>query len=152
MPYTNCLTIADLKYLNVFDEMIYAQIKDFIKNDDNDVEVEITDLECERVCWCRTQIKFEFEIPSSLSFYVPIKKTVILEYNNSSPIAMYLVENCCYESDEEEDSDDEEDRREEHSDDERIRMNQEDRRQEERIYEAERNAGFHEEDHLERQQ
>ena len=141
MPYTNCLTIADLKYLNVFDEMIYAQIKDFIKNDDNDVEVEITDLECERVAWCRTQIKFEFEIPSSLSFYVPIKKTVILEYNGSSPIAMFLGEVCCDESDEEEESDDD-------SDDEREREEQERINQINRFYEEERN----EEDHLERQQ
>ena len=113
MPYTNCLTIADLdNNLDVFDEMPYSEIKHFIKERRNeDWEVEITDLDNGENNYCKrkTSIKFDLPLNREMVFLTGKEfetKTVILEYDANSSMAMFLDENCCYESDDEEDSDD----------------------------------------------
>jgi len=93
--YTNCLNMEQVEWLGLFDDIPYGQVKHFIKEEEYDLEVEITDLEYDRVAWCKTKIEF----------YLPMSKTrgsttiisekkfeVIKEYNNSSPMAMFMVD------------------------------------------------------------
>ncbi len=108
MEYTNCLNMEQIDYLDLFDDIPYKYIKNIIKDEDYDLEVEITDLECDRVGWCRTNFKFELQInisQGSLPLYVNKKFEVIKEYNADSHMAMFIGENLTIHSDEEEDED-----------------------------------------------
>jgi len=61
MPYTNCLRLSTIKYLDLLDDVPYKIIKIMINEDDEDNDdetynVEITDLECDRVCYCKRSL------------------------------------------------------------------------------------------------
>tara|TARA_R110000803_G_scaffold48881_4_gene101712 strand:+ start:423 stop:761 length:339 start_codon:yes stop_codon:yes gene_type:complete len=87
MVYTNCLTIKDLKYLDLLDDIKYKYVKDF--DDDDDIEVDIEDVNVDDdehpKHYCHT--KFIFTLESS-RFKVKISKTI--HYNGSSPVALFL--------------------------------------------------------------
>ena len=108
MGYTNCLMVSTMKELDLFDNIPYKYIKNIINNDDDDIEVEIEDLECDRIAYCKT--RFTFEISQGKTH----KKFVVeTEYNGSSCFGM-LMSNLI--EDDEEESDDEEEEEEEESD------------------------------------
>ena len=107
MPYTNCLQLSTIEYLDLLDDIPYKYIKNMINEDDeDDYEVEITDLDCCRIAYCRTQFKLTLRInvsQGSLPIYVDKTFTIVKEYNNSSGIALTMLD--LYEEDN--DSDDE---------------------------------------------
>ena len=107
MPYTNCLQLSTIEYLDLLDDIPYKYIKNMIHEDDeDDYEVEITDLDCERIAYCKTQFKLSLKIDisqGSSSLYVDKTFTIVKEYNNSSGIALTMLD--LYEEDS--DSDDE---------------------------------------------
>ena len=109
MPYTNCLKLSTIEYLDLLDDIPYKYIKKIIHedNDEDDYEVEITDLDCERIAYCKTQFKLTLRIDisqGSLPIYVDKTFTLLKEYNNSSGIALTMLD--LYEEDS--DSDDSE--------------------------------------------
>jgi len=108
MEYTNCLNMEQIDYLDLFDDIPYKYIKNIIKDKDYDLEVEITDVDCDRVAWCKTKFEFELQInvsQGSLPLYVNKKFEVIKEYNNSSPMALFMLD---LQIEDEEESDEEE--------------------------------------------
>jgi len=95
MPYTNCLRLSTIKYLDLLDDVPYKYIKSIIDEDDDEdtYDVEITDLESDRVGYCKTQFKLTLQVNISegtLPLYVDKTFTSVIEYNNSSYIAMTL--------------------------------------------------------------
>ena len=104
MGYTNCLMVSIMKQLNLFDNISYKYIKDIINDDDDLIEVEIKDLDCDRIAYCKT--RFKFSIPQLIDerfgekYYKDAKFVVEKEYNGSSPFALMMIE--LYEEDEEE--------------------------------------------------
>ena len=108
MPYTNSLKLSTIEYLDLLDDIPYKYIKNMIHEDDeDDYEVEITDLDCERIAYCKTQFKLSLKIDisqGSSSLYVDKTFTIVKEYNSSSGIALTMLD--LYEEDS--DSDEEE--------------------------------------------
>jgi len=108
MPYTNCLQLSTIEYLDLLDDIPYKYIKKMIHEDDeDDYDVEITDLKCDRIAYCKTQFKLTLRIDisqGSLPIYVDKTFTIVKEYNNSSGIALTMLD--LYDSDS--DSDEEE--------------------------------------------
>ena len=98
MPYTNILRLSTIKYLDLLDDVPYKYIKimidEYDEDDDEDTyDVEITDLESDRVGYCKTQFKLTLQVNISegtLPLYVDKTFTSVIEYNNSSYIAMTL--------------------------------------------------------------
>ena len=105
MTYTNSLQLSTILYLDLLDDIPYKYLKKMIHEDDDDYyDVEIMDLESERVAYCRTQFKISLKIDisqGSSPIYVDKTFIIIKEYNNSSGIALTMLD--LYE----EDSDDE---------------------------------------------
>ena len=104
MTYTNSLQLSTIEYLDLLDDIPYKYIKKMIHEDDDDYyDVEIMDLESERVAYCRTQFKISLNVDisqGSSPIYVDKTFTVLKEYNNSSGIALTMLD--LYEEDEEE--------------------------------------------------
>ena len=100
MPYTNCLRLSTIKYLDLLDDVPYKIIKIMINEDDEDNDdetynVEITDLECDRVCYCKTQFKLTLPVNISqgtLLLYVKKTFTTVIEYNTSSGVALTILD------------------------------------------------------------
>ncbi len=100
MPYTNILRLSTIKYLDLLDDVPYKIIKIMINEDDEDNDdetynVEITDLECDRVCYCKTQFKLTLPVNISkgtLPLYVDKTFTTVIEYNTSSGIASTILD------------------------------------------------------------
>jgi len=98
MTYTYCLRLSTIKYLDLLDDVPYKYIKTMIDEYDEDIDedtydVEITHLESDRVCYCKTQFKLTLQVNISegtLPLYVDKTFTSVIEYNNSSGIAMTL--------------------------------------------------------------
>ena len=105
MPYANSLKLSTIEYLDLLDDIPYKYIKKLINEDDeDDYDVEITDLKCDRIAYCRTQFKISLNVDisqGSSPIYVDKTFIIIKEYNNSSGIALTMLD--LYE----EDSDDE---------------------------------------------
>ena len=103
MPYTNSLKLSTIEYLDLLDDIPYKYIKKMIHEDDeDDYDVEIMDLESERVAYCRTQFKLSLKIDisqGSLPIYVNKTFTIVKEYNNSSGVALTMLD--LYEEDSE---------------------------------------------------
>ena len=81
--------VSQMKELDLFDNISYKYIKDIINNDGDDIEVEIEDLECDRVAWCKTRFKFEIDLGSGNGI---LKVDVEKEYNGSSTYALMMIE------------------------------------------------------------
>ena len=111
--YTNCLSLEQMKYFNLFDNIPYKYLKDIIHYDDDyDFEVEIEDMPCDRVAWCKTKFTFDLRIDisqGSLPIYVNKTYTVEIEYNNSSSIALTLMELVLLEQERNEESEEDTD-------------------------------------------
>jgi hypothetical protein len=110
MPYTNSLQLSTIQYLDLLDDIPYKYIKNMIDEDDEDYyDVEIADLKCDRIAYCRTQFKLSLKIDigqGSLPIYVDKTFIIVKEYNNSSGIALTMLD--LYEEDSDSDSDEEE--------------------------------------------
>jgi hypothetical protein len=99
MTYTYCLPLSTIKYLDLLDDVPYKIVKIMIdEGDDEDTyDVEITDLESDRVGYCKTRFKLTLPVNISegtLPLYVDKTFTSVIEYNNSSGIAMTLSDLC----------------------------------------------------------
>ena len=96
MGYTNCLFVSTMKNLDLFDNISYKYIKDIIDDDDNEIDVEIKDLDCDRIAYCKTQ--FKFSIPQLIDerfgekYYKDATFNVVKEYNGSSGFACIMLE------------------------------------------------------------
>ena len=108
MPYTNSLKLSTIEYLDLLDDIPYKYIKKMInEDDDDDYDVEITDLKCDRIAYCKTQFKLTLNVDISQGYspiYVDKTFTIVKEYNSSSGIALTMLD--LYEDDS--DSDEEE--------------------------------------------
>lgn len=109
--YTNCLMVSQMKELDLFDDIPYKYIKNIINRDEDDVEIEIEDLECDIVAYCKTRFTFEISQGKTYAYYTKdtYKKFVVeKEYSNSSNYALLMI-NLQYEfdNDDDEDEDDE---------------------------------------------
>jgi hypothetical protein len=101
--------VSQMKKLDLFDNISYKYIKNIIKYDDNDIEVEIEDLDCDRIAWCKTRFTFKLNIDvsgGSMPIIVEKEYVVEKEYNNSSPYALMMIE--LYEEEEEEEEEEDE--------------------------------------------
>jgi len=86
--YTNRLSLEQMEYFDLFDEIPYKFIKKLVKMDsETDFEVDIEDIECDIIAYCKTKFTFTITIND-------IDKTFekILHYNSSSPIAIAIME------------------------------------------------------------
>ncbi len=96
MPYTNSLKLSTIEYLDLLDDIPYKYIKKMIHEDDeDDYDVEITDLQCDRIAYCRTQFKISLNVDisqGSLPIYVDKTFIIVKEYNNSSGIALTMLD------------------------------------------------------------
>ena len=96
MPYTNCLQLSTIEYLDLLDDIPYKYIKKMIHEDDeDDYDVEIMDLESDRVAYCKTQFKLTLPVNISqgtLPLYVNKTFTSVKEYNTSSGIALTMLD------------------------------------------------------------
>jgi hypothetical protein len=80
MAYPNRLTIEQMKELDLFDNLKYGEVKGF--DDYDEIEVVITDLECDITRYNRTSFKFELDT----------EHEVILEYHNKGYVYTKLQE------------------------------------------------------------
>jgi hypothetical protein len=110
--YTNCITLEQMEWLELFDEMPYKVVKKIVKlHDETDFEVDIEDLPNDGCCMCSTSFTFKLEIDisqGSLPLMVEKEYCVIKEYNGSSPMAMFIGENLIIEESSEEEEEEEE--------------------------------------------
>jgi hypothetical protein len=77
-----------MEFLELFDEIPYKYVKNLVKMEsETDFEVDIINLECDRVGWCETKFTFTITIND-------IDRTFekVLYYNNSSHIALAIIE------------------------------------------------------------
>jgi hypothetical protein len=104
--YTNCISLEQMEYLDLFDNIPYKVVKKIVKmDDDTDFQVEIKDLPHDDYNKCFTSFKFTLEIDisqGSLPLMVEKHYCVIKEYVGSSPMAMFIGENLTIEVEEEE--------------------------------------------------
>ena len=111
MVYTNCLMVSQMKELDLFDDIEYKYIKNIIKHGDDDIRVEIEDVDCDGLGWCKTRFTFELNINvsgGSMPIMVDKEFVVEKEYNGSSIFALTL-RNLDDGEEEEEEEEDEED-------------------------------------------
>ena len=100
-----------MKELDLFDDIEYKYIKNIIKHDHDDIRVEIEDLDCDGLGWCKTRFTFELNINvsgGSMPIMVDKEFVVEQEYNGSSIFALTL-RNLDDGEEEEEEEEDEED-------------------------------------------
>jgi len=107
--YTNCIPLATAKWLDLFDDVPYKYLKELLEEEeDYDFIVEIEDMPCDRVAWCKTSFTFtiEYKIYDIINNSKKREKefTVIKEYNGSSLMALTII-GLQYPDEEEEESD-----------------------------------------------
>ena len=121
MSYTNCISLNDALYFDLFDEIPYRQVKQFfekdIDKDELDFEVEIENLPYDRPAYGKVKFTFtlmvDINVNGSLSIMRPNTFTKILEYNTSSAYALKLIDLQEEEEEDEDEEDEEEDETEE---------------------------------------
>ena len=77
------LDISYMKQLDLFDDIEYKYIKNIIEDDEDYIEVEIEDLDCDRIACCKT--RFIFELNDE-------KFIVDKEYNCSGAYALMMLD------------------------------------------------------------
>ena len=85
MGYTNCLTIGQMKKMDILDEVPYKYFK--THDDDDDIEVNIYHIDDEDDIPTYSTIVFEYSLEYNI--YTKKFKTKIT-YNTSSPFALFL--------------------------------------------------------------
>jgi hypothetical protein len=103
MGYTKCLMIETMKKLDLFDDIPYKYIKDIINDDDDCIDVELEEVECDRIAYCKTKFTFKIDLGSGNGI---LNVNFEREYNTSSPFALMMLE--LEEEEEEEDEEEEE--------------------------------------------
>lgn len=70
--YPNCLTIKQMKEINLFDNFKYHEVKYFMKREDDDIDIEIKDLECDKEGYKKTSFEFDLheECEVILEYYI----------------------------------------------------------------------------------
>jgi hypothetical protein len=95
------ISLDDAKYLDLFDDIPYKYLKNCYANDDADknddfLDIEITDLFCDRIAYAKIKINFEIRFIYDIRFgetnYKTLKYEKMIEYNTSSGIALKLME------------------------------------------------------------
>ena len=114
MGYSKELLVSEMRELNLFDNVPYKYIKDFIDCDDGSyIEVEIEDLPCDFVACCKTKFTFKLnvEVVGCLGMPTMVDKKFTYEntWNTSSPYALLMGEYCCEDSEDEDNDDDDDD-------------------------------------------
>ena len=96
MTYTNSLQLSTILYLDLLDDIPYKYIKKLINEDDDDYyDIEIADLKCDRIAYCRTQFKISLNVDisqGSSPIYVDKTFIIVKEYNNSSGLALTMLD------------------------------------------------------------
>jgi len=87
MGYTKCLTIGMMKKFCLFDTISYKYIKDIINNNDDCIDVEIEDIECDIIAYCKVEIKFEIDLGDSI-----LKVGLEKQYSNCGYFALMMLE------------------------------------------------------------
>ena len=80
--YPKSLFKYQMEELDLFDNLLHREVKDF--HDDDDIEVEIKDLECDIAGYCRTSFKFKLmnehevilEYPKDKFVYFQLKEWI----------------------------------------------------------------------------
>ena len=86
MPYSPLVPIAIAKDLDLFDDIPYKYIKDFI-NDNDDIEAEIEDIADDEWKWGMAKTRFTFELKVDGKF----KEFVVdLRYHCNSPMGICI--------------------------------------------------------------
>ena len=102
-----------MKELDLFDDIPYKYIKNIIEEDgDEMMDVDIEDLDCDRIAYCKTCFTFEISQGKTYTWDTEdtYKKFVVeKEYNNSSAYALLMCNLHVEDEEDEEDSDDDED-------------------------------------------
>ena len=91
MGYTNCLTIGQMKEMDILDEVPYKYFKRF--HDDDDIEVNIYHIDNDRPAYGTVVFEYEFEYDCSdgcMPIYTTKKFKTKITYNTSSAFALFL--------------------------------------------------------------
>ena len=110
MTYTNCITLNDALYFDLFDEIPYRQVKQFFEKEvdrnEFDFEVCIEKLPCDIPAYGKVSFTFtlmvDINVNGSLSIMRPKQFIKEIEYNTSSAYALKLID---LQRDEEEEDD-----------------------------------------------
>ena len=110
MGYTNCLTIGQMKEMDILDEVPYKYFKNCDNEDDIEVNIYHID-DDDRPTYCTVVFEYGLEYDCSggcMPIYATKKFKTKITYNTSSPFALFL---CAIreETDDEDESDDESD-------------------------------------------
>jgi hypothetical protein len=103
MGYTNCLTIGQMKEMDILDEVPYK----FFKNcdDEDDIEVNIYHIDNDKPTYGTVVFEYELEYDcsgGSMPLYTTKKFKTKITYNTSSPFALFLCNIQEYTDDEDE--------------------------------------------------
>ena len=101
--YTNCISITQALYFDLFDNIEYKWLKlvldPSIDRDEWDFEVEIEDLPCDRLAFCKIKFTFELQMKKHERWAIDVEEyyetktfTKTFEYNGSSAFAMTLCD------------------------------------------------------------
>jgi hypothetical protein len=95
MKYPNFIFISQMKDLDLFDNIAYKYIKGIEECPSCEtLEIEIEDMDCDRVGWCKTQFTFYVPQYSKEMFDTDTVHfecfKVRKEYNESSPYALMV--------------------------------------------------------------
>jgi hypothetical protein len=97
--YTNVISINQALYFDLFDDIEYKWLKIVLdpaldREDECDFEVEIEDLPCDRLAFCKIKFTFELQMVDDIrwgeTYYKTQKFSKTIEYNGSSAFAMTL--------------------------------------------------------------
>ena len=119
--YTNCISIETALYFDLFDDISYKWLKlildPSVDREENDFEVEIEDLPCDRQAWCIVKFTFELKMVDDIRLGETHYKTKTfsktIEYNGSSALAMTLCGMVAEDDTEDEEEEEDEEQEEE---------------------------------------
>jgi hypothetical protein len=111
MPYINCLTIGQMKEMDILDNVPYKYFKNL--HDDDDIEVDIyfdEDDDDDRPTYTNAVFKFDLKYDcsmGSLPLYTTKHFKVKINYNTSSAFALFM---CSIREDTDDEDEEDEDK------------------------------------------
>ncbi len=90
MVYIHCITVEEMKELDLFDDIPYKYIKDIIDNDNEEIDIDIEDIECDKVGLFLIRFKFQIVLPKGIHYCDDcggnknLKVDLVKEYNYNS--------------------------------------------------------------------